>query len=352
MFIGFPGETEEEARETRAFSQAMLRLSRETYKNPYSSIGMGAFNLEVYSDVYNHPDRYGVRLTSAAAGFEVDDIFTIDFEVDEGLSRDEAARLVRDFNNSGIFYDACKKTGRVWWQSLWNNDTNEDQDFILYAFRVEKGEVEEPESGDGRTHRYLAASMGPCSLRLAPGVRTGWFKRDFLLLDDGPAHEGGVLSFYGRDQDLAVNLPPPVGAQILDLIEAGRVEGALGPDVRRAVDQLLRHGLLVAEGEGVAETLPSAELQRERSARLRFNPEVSILQLRPSQIELFNVTSQELLTVNSTVAWLASEVREAPLTFGALVQKAKAEARLLPETVEPAILALVDHKVLLAEPGA
>ncbi|MEW6734914.1 MAG: radical SAM protein, partial [Acidobacteriota bacterium] len=84
-FYGFPGEEEAEARQTHEFAQWVLKLSRDTYKNPYSTVGSGTFNLEIYSDVYYHPERYGVTLVNIsdpdASPFE------INYEVKNGLTR-------------------------------------------------------------------------------------------------------------------------------------------------------------------------------------------------------------------------------------------------------------------------
>jgi radical SAM superfamily enzyme YgiQ (UPF0313 family) len=358
-FIGFPGETAPEARETHAFAQRMLRRSIDQYGNPYSSVGMGAFNLEVYSDVYNHPERYGVRLASPAAGLESDDIFELDYTVESGLSRQEAARLVRELNHRATFHDACEKTGRVWWHALWGNETNEDQDFVLYALKERN--VEPPPAARAGGHTALQdgepGEGGPggdlaCTLRRAAGVRAAWFSRDFLRVDRD-AGQGAVLAFYGRAQDLAITLPATVGTPVLALLDAGRIDGPLRPDVRRAVEQLLRHGLVEAEGPGAVVALTGAEVARAPSARLSFNPEVAILQLRPGRLELFNVTSQDLLDVNVTAAWVASEVRQAPSTYAALVRRlVEQEPQLTPAAIASVIASLVDSRVLIAKPGA
>ncbi|HSK01180.1 MAG TPA: radical SAM protein [Kofleriaceae bacterium] len=349
-FIGFPGETAPEARETHAFAQRMLRRSIDQYGNPYSSVGMGAFNLEVYSDVYNHPERYGVQLASPAAGLESDDIFELDYTVESGLSRQEAARLVRELNHRATFHDACEKTGRVWWHALWGNETNEDQDFVLYALK--ESNVEPAPAARAGGHTALQSGELSCELRRAAGVRTAWFTRDFLRVDRD-AGQGAVLAFYGRAQDLAITLPATVGVQVLALLDAGRIEGALRPDVRLAVEQLLRHGLVEAQGAGVVVALTGAEVGRAPAAMLSFNPEVSILQLRPGQLELFNVTTQDLLNANVTAAWVASCVRQAPSTFEALVRRlVEQEPQLTPAAVEAVIASLVDSRVLIAKPGA
>jgi radical SAM superfamily enzyme YgiQ (UPF0313 family) len=348
-FVGFPGETEKEARETHAFSQRMLQLSRDKYKNPYSSVGMGAFNLEVYSDVYNHPERYGVRLTSPQAGLESDDIFELDYTVERGMSRQEADQLVRELTNRATFHDACQKTGRVWWYSLWGNETNEDQDFILYAFKEGKEELA-PDDREG-THTCLLDSELGCTIRLPDDVRTDWFTQDFLRVEREKS--GEVLAFYGRSRDVAVNLPAAVGKKVLDLLEAGRFAGALAPDVRLAVEQLLRHRLLEAEGKGAVRALSGEEVRRQPSVTVSFNPEVSIIKLRPGQLELFNLVTQELLSVNITAAWIASEVRQAPSSFAGLVGRlVEQQPQLAPAAVESLVASLVDANVLIAKPAA
>jgi len=352
-FLGFPGETEAEARQTYAFAEEVHRLSLEEYKNPYTSMGIGSFNLEIYSDVYYHPERYGVRFDPAQARLESDELFELDYTVDRGLSRKDAARLLRELNNSGVFHDVCERTGRVWWQSLWGNETNEDQDFILYALK-ERKEAREDQPGPAVADLlYLKPGEGEREVRLADGVGRGAFSRDFLLTrgdESGAGSEAGpVVSFYDRSQDLVVNLPAPVGQEL----EAALARGALPPDpspaLRAAVEALLRNGLLIAKGSGVGVALRGEELGQHDDVQLRFNPDFAILKVRPGAIELFNLASQELVSVNAVVAWVASAVRERSVTVGELASRVAAqEPRLTEEAVAQIAASLVDARVLIA----
>jgi hypothetical protein len=151
----------------------------------------------------------------------------------------------------------------------------------------------------------------------------------------------------------AITLPATIGTQVLALLDAGRIDGPPRADVRLAVEQLLRHGLIEAEGPGAVVALTGAEVGGAPAAMLSFNPEVSILQLRPGQLELFNVTTQDLLNVNVTAAWVASCVRQAPSTFEALVRRlVEQEPQLTPAAIESVVASLVDSRVLIAKPSA
>jgi radical SAM superfamily enzyme YgiQ (UPF0313 family) len=348
-FTGFPGETEAEARSTYEFAQRMLELSRSVYNNPYSSVGSGAFNLEVYSDVYLHPERYGVRFDASAATLEGDQMFELDYEVSSGLSRREAAELVREFDRSAIFHEACSAVDSVWWQSLWGNETNEDEDFLLYALgeRESQPAVGGPE--EARPVAHLWSSADGARISLPEYVLTGRFSANFLKADGAPNPRAPVVTFYDRRRDRVVNLPAAIGESILACLEQGALPTRLDAGVHEAINLLMRHELLTVQGQGVDNLLSANEFKSRDEAWLLLNPDIHILRLQPNSLELFDTVTQDIYTVNAVVAWLASMLREHPQPLQAFITEAvRQEPTLSRLTVRSALEQLIDARVVLA----
>lgn len=86
FFIGFPGETEDEARETCSFV-----ISN---KDNISFAGFSTFSLAAGSTVYKHPERFGVK-TIGKPQMLINDSFS--YDVTTGLSQKEAGELSREF---------------------------------------------------------------------------------------------------------------------------------------------------------------------------------------------------------------------------------------------------------------
>lgn len=111
-FFGFPGETREEADET-------TRLVREVLPH-VGSVAGGTFVLERYSDVYEHPEAYGVtHIERQSAG---DLAFRYDYAVCEGQTAEEAEGSLRRFS---AMLEA-ERTPRVFLDDVYN---------LLYAAR-------------------------------------------------------------------------------------------------------------------------------------------------------------------------------------------------------------------------
>ncbi len=80
--VGFPSETPEEAEATLAFIESAGDLVQE--------VSLQAFHLDEMSDVFHHPERYGVRVLEDPAA---DLALYHDYEVERGMSQGEAAEL-------------------------------------------------------------------------------------------------------------------------------------------------------------------------------------------------------------------------------------------------------------------
>jgi len=87
FFLGFPGETESEARETLAF----LLANR---KQIVSASG-GPFVLSSHSDVHRHPDQYGVTITPSPSEHDLALDFT--YEATNALEPHTISRLLTEF---------------------------------------------------------------------------------------------------------------------------------------------------------------------------------------------------------------------------------------------------------------
>jgi hypothetical protein len=77
-FVGFPGETREEAEETVDFL--------ERNHDAVARMGMGAFTIDVLSPVHQHPEKWGVTYDETGA-----------YSVESGLSHDEAEAFIQTF---------------------------------------------------------------------------------------------------------------------------------------------------------------------------------------------------------------------------------------------------------------
>lgn len=211
-FLGFPGETEEEAKNTCEFSKYVIRLSEEEYGNPYSTVGMGAFGLEVYSDVYYHPDRYGVTFKDDIRHLTGDEIFEIKYTVKSGLSQEETEDLVNQFHNKAILREVHERAGRIRWTTLAEKETNEEEAFLLYCLANQAKTESRPIPTEPPEHPgYLLPGTYRRSANLSPNVVVREFLRDFLRSGEQP---GPVISFYDKARDLVVNLPVEEGATI------------------------------------------------------------------------------------------------------------------------------------------
>lgn len=106
--VGFPSETEEDVKKTIDFLK--------TNSKNISSIGLSPFGLNYRSDVFNHPEKYGVKNIIKTDG----QFFRRNFqyEVDSGISSQQAHQYVTQFR-------------RQKWESVWEKTTR----FIFMRFQ-------------------------------------------------------------------------------------------------------------------------------------------------------------------------------------------------------------------------
>lgn len=99
--VGFPGETEQEARQTLRFADDVIRVGRDEFQNPCCTKGIGTFGLEKNAPIWHKPEAFGVTLEPPPA--ECDLVLDSAYHVSEGLSADEAAALLDDYAGSDLY---------------------------------------------------------------------------------------------------------------------------------------------------------------------------------------------------------------------------------------------------------
>lgn len=91
FMIGFPTETKEEALNTLAYTENVLNYSKQVCGVPYSTRGFTNFGLVMGSDVWNHPDKYGVSVMPRS---QYEDLrLEVDYVSGTGLTLNEAKSL-------------------------------------------------------------------------------------------------------------------------------------------------------------------------------------------------------------------------------------------------------------------
>ena len=348
-FVGFPGETEEEARNTHDFSQHVMNLSAEKYGNDFSSLGMGAFGLEIYSDVYRRPDLYGVRLETGKKN-GASEMFEIKYSVASGLSHEEAEELVAQFENRAAFENVCEQLGRIWWGALASFQTNEDEDFFIYSLTngltSDSQEVAPPQARN--SHAYILPGQARGSIRLAEGVEILTFPEYFLTAG---ANTGPSLFFYHREKNLLLGFPEKLGLLVKDYLRRGRLRAEMPAFVRQALNQMLRYGFVLADGEGFGTTLTASEIFSGQPAVLSINPDVGMLALSSGRFVLFNTVTESLVSINAIVAWMVTLLGEKPRELESFINSILAqETRLNRHTVMEALSELVEGIFLILQP--
>jgi anaerobic magnesium-protoporphyrin IX monomethyl ester cyclase len=106
VFFGFPGETREEADETTRFVRELLPS--------IGSVAGGTFVLEQYSDVYEHPEAYGVTRIEREAGSDL--AFRYDYAVSEGQTAEQAEDALGRFSEML----EAERTPRVFLDDVYN----------------------------------------------------------------------------------------------------------------------------------------------------------------------------------------------------------------------------------------
>lgn len=92
FMTGFPTETREEALNTISYTEQVLNSSRSRYNNPYSTRGFDAFGLDIGSDVWNHPDSYGVTPIPNDEQYNIR--LNVRYESRYGMSMDEVKDVI------------------------------------------------------------------------------------------------------------------------------------------------------------------------------------------------------------------------------------------------------------------
>ncbi len=115
LFFGFPTETREEAQDTIDFLKNNL--------NSIHSFGPGVFLLNRDSSVYQYPDKYSIK--KIVQDPEADIAMNLDFEIDSGMSREEAKAM----------NDACIQMAQELFPTIDYWGTMPREHFLLYLDR-------------------------------------------------------------------------------------------------------------------------------------------------------------------------------------------------------------------------
>ncbi len=135
LFFGFPTETREEAMDT-------INFLKENIDNIHS-FGPGVFLLNRDSSVFQYPEKYSI--TKIISDLDSDLAMNLDFEINVGMSRQEAIEL----NNQ------CIKMAEETFESikLWGVMPREH--FLLYLDRYGKDELTGNKSSFGEDEKIL-----------------------------------------------------------------------------------------------------------------------------------------------------------------------------------------------------
>jgi len=101
FMTGFPTETYEEALNTYRFVDKILNDSKKKYGLTNSTMGFGAFGLEVGSEVYNKPDEYGITILPTDKFFDLD--ISRNYSASIGLSQKETQTLIQNQKDKFVF---------------------------------------------------------------------------------------------------------------------------------------------------------------------------------------------------------------------------------------------------------
>ncbi len=98
FMVGFPTETEEEARATDRFTRQVIKMSREVYGNPFTTRGFDVFNLDPLAPAYRDLDYHRLEIEEPDEGSVY---FDVPYRAREGLQPEDARNLVAEFR-SGV----------------------------------------------------------------------------------------------------------------------------------------------------------------------------------------------------------------------------------------------------------
>jgi hypothetical protein len=98
FMVGFPTETEEEARNTDRFTREVVKLSREKYGNPFTTRGFDVFNLDPLAPAFHDPEHHQIDIVPQ----EEDSLyFDVNYRARIGLQQEDSRKLAAEFR-SGI----------------------------------------------------------------------------------------------------------------------------------------------------------------------------------------------------------------------------------------------------------
>lgn len=228
-FVGFPGETREEAQATMEFLIAQRRH--------VTSFNIGNFHFRTFSDVFKEAEKYGVRPVNPheidadldAQGYVVDDGMTM--EEAEAMSYElarEACRRIALDDDSFEIYPASRYVKKKGIPAF-------DSHTLAYLTRYSNRwapRVESPRFDAGTTLSVrpfvelrregngTRVVFSPASAKL---IRLPGPAVDLLLACDGKTPLGSLLEGRGAGEAPAAGIPP----EVIALLSRGLAEGLL-----------------------------------------------------------------------------------------------------------------------------
>lgn len=348
-FLGFPGETEQEAKRTCDFSKWILQLSTEAYGNPYSTVGIGAFGLEVYSDVYYHPERYEVTIENNLQVLNGDEMFELEYHTKSGINHDRALELVREFQNRHIVEEAYEKARHINWVGLSEKETNEEEAFFLYCY-AEFGLFNRAQLPDSAPpiQQVKTGESAVISMKLENDVVVHQFEREFLSTEAANQSSAvPVIVFYKPSSDVVLKVPQEMGKTILELSNRHISTKSLEPELFASINALLRHRMLIPQR--IPSYIPgSAVVNCSQPLYLEVNPDYVLYRRKSGEFIAFNLVTQEFVVTNGTVALLISVVTHEESDMTACIKLVSTQTGQNEQAIREATERLVHIGVLLA----
>lgn len=296
-FLGFPGETEEEAKRTLVFLEEMMDLAVREYGNMYCSNGTGLFHLDPDSLVAREPHMFGVTILGPRPEEDLPQEY--DYKVTRGLAKSEARKVLERHVGQDCFTEAWEKIGRLPTNRvLPTRERWEEWNFLRYCYH-EIGI--QPRNSIPRLPNFDGSQLSPwCSARLLPldplSTRPSG---PVVLLYGGRSHR--LLSLSPVDIPVLVLLSQGVGpAQILDATQKGHLEGLEHRAVASCLHRLSRSGVIPLARTSVPEAVLAQAVVPIRE------PGVSLVSLDDGQFVLVDVDAERVIRTDpeGALVWL------------------------------------------------
>ncbi|MDR7493845.1 MAG: PqqD family peptide modification chaperone [Armatimonadota bacterium] len=292
-FLGFPGETAEDAERTLTFLDEISKLTTREFGNQHCSNGVGIFRLDVLSRVAQDPARFGVHILPPADEDELSPERR--YEVEQGLSQETAAEILRRWVGQDLIDEAYRVVGRVpLKRTLGFKERWEEWNFLRSCYQ-EAGVKPSRQIPKGNKwfelrdmpEDPLSGARGPVAVAYHVGYRhlVLLSRVDAAVLHRVYSHSFGTKQIPRRDADL-VALPYPYA------------------DIAGSICRLRRSGF-------VSNAYIAANPEEDVSLIPVRAPGVVYLRVRPGAFVLLDVDTERVFRLNAAGAliWLSVDGR-------------------------------------------